>query len=81
MRQVASPAISTPLTPPSCLTITTLTTLPEQHHATAQPKIRNDHTMQATTTLVNAHSSCPKCGATIDGDNKSCGSCGSSCPV
>ena len=33
--------------------------------------------MQSTTVLVNAHSSCPKCGATIEGDNKSCGSCGS----
>ncbi|KAF1365982.1 hypothetical protein EJ07DRAFT_92983 [Lizonia empirigonia] len=33
--------------------------------------------MQSTTLLVNFHSSCPKCGASIDGDNKSCGSCGS----
>ncbi|KAF2132393.1 hypothetical protein P153DRAFT_285094 [Dothidotthia symphoricarpi CBS 119687] len=33
--------------------------------------------MQSSTILVNFHNSCPKCGASIDGDNKSCGSCGS----
>ncbi|KAJ4985283.1 hypothetical protein SVAN01_09228 [Stagonosporopsis vannaccii] len=33
--------------------------------------------MQSTIALVNFHSSCPKCGASIDGDSKSCGSCGS----
>ncbi|KAI2474437.1 hypothetical protein Ptr902_09640 [Pyrenophora tritici-repentis] len=38
--------------------------------------------MQSTTVLVNSnHSSCPKCSATISGDAKTCGSCGSSCPV
>jgi len=33
--------------------------------------------MQFTTVLVNFHSDCPKCGASISGDNKSCGNCGS----
>ncbi|KAL6705863.1 hypothetical protein ACN47E_006323 [Coniothyrium glycines] len=37
--------------------------------------------MQSTTVLVNAHDSCPKCGAGISGENKSCVACGSSCPV
>ncbi|KAL3437331.1 hypothetical protein BDV09DRAFT_16277 [Aspergillus tetrazonus] len=26
-----------------------------------------------------AHNACPKCGASISGDNKSCNSCGSVC--
>ncbi|KAF1841596.1 uncharacterized protein K460DRAFT_293729 [Cucurbitaria berberidis CBS 394.84] len=33
--------------------------------------------MQSTIVLVNAHSDCPKCGASISGDAKTCGSCGS----
>jgi len=34
--------------------------------------------MIAEQVLVNSHgSTCPKCGATIDGDAKTCGSCGS----
>jgi ribosomal protein L37E len=35
-----------------------------------------------TTPVANAHSTCPKCGSSIDGSTKSCGSCGSvSLPV
>ena len=33
--------------------------------------------MQSTTVLVNFHGDCPKCGAGISGDAKTCGSCGS----
>jgi ribosomal protein S27AE len=34
--------------------------------------------MQSITTLVNSHNdACPKCGAGISGDAKTCGSCGS----
>ncbi|CEI63059.1 hypothetical protein FVEN_g12634 [Fusarium venenatum] len=32
--------------------------------------------------LVNYnHNTCPKCSATIEGDGKTCGSCGAHCPV
>ncbi|EAT92494.2 hypothetical protein SNOG_00999 [Parastagonospora nodorum SN15] len=37
--------------------------------------------MQSTTVLVNFHNDCPKCGASISDATKTCGSCGSSCPV
>ncbi|KAF1913974.1 hypothetical protein BDU57DRAFT_454871 [Ampelomyces quisqualis] len=34
--------------------------------------------MQSTTVIVNSHNdNCPKCGAGISGDAKTCGSCGS----
>jgi ribosomal protein S27AE len=34
--------------------------------------------MQSTTVFVNSHNdACPKCGAGISGDTKTCGSCGS----
>ncbi|KAF2440798.1 hypothetical protein P171DRAFT_420809 [Karstenula rhodostoma CBS 690.94] len=30
---------------------------------------------------VNMHNSCPKCSASISEGTKTCGSCGSTCPV
>lgn len=64
----------TPPTTPLYLT----TTKPPNNNIHKQPNaLSNQAKMQSTTVLVNAHSSCPKCGATIEGDNKSCGSCGS----
>ena len=64
----------TPPTTPLYLT----TTKPPNNDIHKQPNVlSNQAKMQSTTVLVNAHSSCPKCGATIEGDNKSCGSCGS----
>ncbi|KAL5444527.1 hypothetical protein PMIN05_003215 [Paraphaeosphaeria minitans] len=36
---------------------------------------------QSTLEAVNMHNNCPKCSASISEGTKTCGSCGSTCPV
>jgi hypothetical protein len=79
-------AISTPLYPsPNSSAISKpdlITTTTQTKDIKSKPKdeleFHNPITMQSTTTLVNSHNdACPKCGAGISGDTKTCGSCGS----
>jgi len=57
---------------------TTRTNLPPFRTESPEDSVkRHDTKMQP---LVNAHGTCPKCSASIDGDGKTCGSCGATCP-